>query len=223
MSYSDSQIVLFDLETTGLDTENDRIIEISACSLFKDDKEISFLVNPGMSLPSAISRLTGITDEMLMDKPVFGDIISEFFGFCCGDNNSNKEVVLVAHNNFAFDKLFLENECKRAGIEIPTNITFIDSLNFFRNLMPKIKSHSLSYLCSHFELRHPGSHRALADAKALKGLILKALQEMPLDDFIKMAKHKPKLMPFGKYKGMPINSLPKDYKNWLRHVKITSV
>ena len=66
-------LIIFDLETTGLDLVKSRIIQIAYIKVFPDGKDVhrDFFVNPGTPIPSEVSKITSITDEMVKDKPDF--------------------------------------------------------------------------------------------------------------------------------------------------------
>ena len=69
-------LVIFDLETTGLDLVIDRIIQISYIKVYPDGNEerCNFFVNPGKPIPAEVSQLTGITDDIVKDAPMFKDL-----------------------------------------------------------------------------------------------------------------------------------------------------
>ena len=104
-----STFIAFDFETTGLDHQNDKIIEVAAIKF--TDGEIADryveLVNPGMSIPSVITEITGISDKMVRSSPSEELIIDDLLSFI-GDNP------LVAHN-IHFDEKFLFQLCNRLG------------------------------------------------------------------------------------------------------------
>ena len=96
-------LVVFDLETTGLDLVNDRIIQLSYIKVSPDGTEKSGneLINPGKEIPKEVTDLTGITNEMVKDAPTFkqraADINREFTG-CnfCGHNSNRFDVPMLA-------------------------------------------------------------------------------------------------------------------------------
>ena len=97
-------ICFFDLETTGINVANDRIVEISILKVFPNGNREShtWRVNPEMPIPEQASAVHGITNEMVSDKPLFNDIIDEFISFI-------SDFPIVGHNvsfdiNFILDK-----------------------------------------------------------------------------------------------------------------------
>ena len=110
-------IVIFDLETTGLDIVKDRIIQISYIKVSPDgsEKRNNQFVNPGMKIPGNITELTGISNEMVADKPTFKEIaqkLNEEFTGCdfAGFNSNHFDIPMLAEEflraniDFNFDK-----------------------------------------------------------------------------------------------------------------------
>ena len=107
----DDTYVVFDLETTGFSSKNDRIIEIGAVKI-KDGVIIdnfSEFVNPRRPIPYKITELTGINDQMVRDAMIIEDVLPRFINFI-GDS------VIVAHNA-PFDTGFIRKNCKDINIE----------------------------------------------------------------------------------------------------------
>ena len=127
--------VMLDLETTGTTPLHDRITEI-ALIRFEDGVETDrweTLVNPEVSIPPFISRLTGITNEMVSDAPRFEDIAGKLYGYIEG-------AVLAAHN-VRFDHGFLKSEFKRLGAVLRQKVMCTVKLS--RKLYPQHRSHGL--------------------------------------------------------------------------------
>ena len=110
-------IVIFDLETTGLDIVKDRIIQISYIKVSPDgsEKRNNLFVNPGLKIPGNITELTGISNEMVADKPTFKEIaqkLNEEFTGCdfAGFNSNHFDIPMLAEEflraniDFNFDK-----------------------------------------------------------------------------------------------------------------------
>src|SRR5690554_1687773 len=129
--------IFYDTETTGVKPGKDRIIEIAA---FDPNHNRTFctFTNPEWPIPAESTAITGITDDMVKEAPLIKEALSAFLDFCHG------EVVLIAHNNDAFDKLFLESEFERAGLFIP-KWQFIDSLKWSRKYRSDLPRHSLQF------------------------------------------------------------------------------
>lgn len=123
-----SSFVAFDVETTGLSPQNDRIIEFGAVK-YAGGKEIDrfqSLVDPRMDVSPFITSLTGITNEELRSAPGLREILPEFMRFLGG--------LPVAAHNASFDKGFLERACAQLGLELKN--TFYDTLRLSRRILP---------------------------------------------------------------------------------------
>ena len=163
------EFVAFDLETTGLSSRDDRIIEIGAVIL-KDGKEIDrfqTFVDPERQLERKIVELTGITDEMLQGAPKIREILPKFLEFV-GDR------VLVAHNS-DFDTGFIRAECQRQGL--PYRYTAADTLILSQNLLQHLSKFKLDIVSNALNLPDFNHHRAGDDAMTC-GLIMTKLMEM---------------------------------------------
>lgn len=161
--------VVFDVETTGINAEHERLTEIGAVRIKKGSVEERFntFVNPGKPISSFITELTGITDDMVKDAPGEAEAVKKFLEFA-GDD------VLMAHNA-RFDISFITAACERNGI--PFGPVYIDTLKVARGVLPTLKRHKLDTLTKHFKLPAFNHHRASDDAEAL-ALIWNQLVEL---------------------------------------------
>ncbi len=154
---------IIDLETTGGNAIQDRITEVAI--ILHDGQQtigkFSSLVNPGCFIPSYITDITGIDDEMVAYSPTFRELTSTILEMTEG-------CVFVAHN-VGFDYNFLKESFERLGIEFkrPKLCTVKTS----RRLMPGLRSYSLGRLCEHLGIRIHDRHRAMGDAKATVTLL----------------------------------------------------
>ncbi len=161
----DDDFVVFDLETTGISKENNKIIEIGAVKISHGkivDRFNSF-VNPKVKLPAKIIELTNITDEMLVDAPEIEKIFFEFMDFI-------KDCVLVAHNA-DFDAGFINRVAKDFNLEL--NNCVLDTLGLSRALLPNLSRHKLDFLCEYLKIDLKNHHRAVDDAEATAKIFLK--------------------------------------------------
>lgn len=159
----DGSYVSFDLETTGIGANNERITEIGAVKIVdgKIVDKFACFVNPGKPIPQRITEITGITDEMVADAPDESIAIPKFIEFC-GD------CVLVAHNA-NFDMSFVSAACQRLNIDYKP--AFIDTLVLARSIYTSVKNYKLGTIAKFLQLPEYTSHRAFDDAQTL-GLIL---------------------------------------------------
>lgn len=149
--------VVFDLETTGVSTQRDAIIEISAVKVKGGAvaDTYSTLVNPGRSIPYAASAVNHITDEMVADAPELAAAFPQFLSFV-GDS------VLVGHNIQSFDLKFL-NRASMALYQKTLDNDYIDTLYMARRCLPQLSHHRLTDLAAYFKISAEGAHRALND------------------------------------------------------------
>ena len=167
----DSEFVVFDIETTGLNKDVDSIIEIGAVKI-KDGEiadEFSALIDPEMPLPTKITGITGITDNMLLGKPKIADVLGDFLDFI-GD------CVLVAHS-VTFDAGFISTWAKRLYDKPLTN-SLLDTVELSRALYPGLKSHKLNLVAAYLGIPLDNHHRARDDAKACAAILLKSFETL---------------------------------------------
>lgn len=164
----DDTYVVFDIETTGLSKEKEMITEIGAVKV-ADGKIIdrfSTFVNPQRPISAEITKLTGITDDMVKDAPTIENILPEFLKFC-------EDTVLVAHNA-SFDTGFIRIAAERAGLG-ELHHTIVDTLELARALLPELNKHKLDIVCEHLGVTLNGHHRAVNDAEATAEVFIKFL------------------------------------------------
>ena len=168
--------VVLDVETTGLNTHADEIIEIGAVRIEHgvEVAEFSELINPGRPVPDKVVEITGITSAMLRDKRALMEVMPEFAKFCEG-------AVLVAHNA-SFDMSFFRRAFRQAGF--PFDFTILDTLALVRNQYPHNKSHKLGTMCKQLGISLLNAHRAVHDARATSLLLLKVVQEIQQEKHI---------------------------------------
>ncbi len=161
----EAPFVVFDLETTGTSAKEGGITEFGAVKISRGEvvEEFSTLVNPEAPISPFVIRLTGITNEMVADAPKIGEVLPRFEEFVEGS-------VLVAHNS-PFDCSFVK--AARRGKPLPNPV--LDTLRLARILVPGLPRYRLSSLAAHLGIRQMPNHRALSDASATAGILLKLL------------------------------------------------
>lgn len=149
--------VVFDLETTGISTVNDAVIEISAIKVQggKAAETFSTLVNPQRPIPYGASRVNHIYDDMVKEAPVFEKALSDF-------NDFVGEHFLVGHNIHTFDMKFIWRDAEEYWGRTITN-DYIDTLSLAKQCLPQLTHYKLADLASHYHISTDGAHRALAD------------------------------------------------------------
>lgn len=155
-------LVVFDLETTGLDLVNDRIIQLSYIKVFPDGKEErdNILINPERPIPSLISQLTGITDDDVKDKLTFKAIAHEL-------NNRFKGCDFAGFNSNHFDIPLLAEEFIRAGIDFDfSHCRLIDAQTIFHKMERRNLAAAYKFYCGKKMEEDFEAHRADQDTEA---------------------------------------------------------
>lgn len=169
-----STFVVFDIETTGFSSEQDRIIEIGAVKIENGQVIDRFneLINPKISIPYKITELTSISNDMVKDCKTIEDVLPRFLEFV-GDS------VVVAHNA-EFDTGFIKSKCRNLGLKFKNGI--IDTLPLARFLFPQLKKHKLNVICDYLKISLENHHRAVDDAKATGDILLKCFDMLKEKD-----------------------------------------
>ncbi|QYO68159.1 PolC-type DNA polymerase III [Leptolyngbya sp. 7M] len=172
LDLSSSSFVVIDLETTGAKAPPGRITEIGAYRIAGGCVTDSFhtLIDPEMPIPSFITSLTGITDEMVTGSPIFRDVSDELLEFI-GDS------VLVAHN-VRFDLGFLNFEIGQVYPDYRLANPALCTVQLSRRLLPEIENHKLNTVARHFEIKLENHHRASDDALATAHILLNLLPRL---------------------------------------------
>lgn len=233
-------LVFFDLETTGTNVSNDRIIEIASIKLMMDGSEEKkyWLVNPGIPIPPASTAIHGISDKDVKNAPKFADIAEEVHSFF-------KDCDLGGYNHIKFDIPLLLEEFSRLEISFDLkNKRLLDAQKIFFFMEPRTLSAAYRFYCDK-ELEN--AHSAMADTEATlevlkaqiekyKGLVPPGMDSAPisenLDDVHKLAvgnmvdlagrivmnSENEKVFNFGKHKGKLVSDIflkEPSYYDWM--------
>ena len=166
----DEEFVVFDIETTGLNSHTNEIIEIGAVKI-KSGRIVdrySQLINPGRPIPYHITEITSITDEQVANEPKIDKVIGKFVDFV-GD------AVLVAHNA-PFDMGFIKRDIKKY-LNIDYQCSVIDTLQMARDLFPDLKKYGLGDLNKTLGLALEKHHRAVDDSQATANMFIIFLEK----------------------------------------------
>ena len=178
----DDELIVFDLETTGLSPVSCRITEIGAVKIKAGEivDRFATFVDPEMPIPPEITKLTSITDEMVAGAPKFPEALRDFLAFA-GDS------MLVAHNA-NFDVGFVRAYAEQAGL--PFHNTYLDTVALSRYVNPELKNHKLDTIASAYELGEFNHHRAVDDAEMLAHIVfcmIDRLRGEGIDSFERLA------------------------------------
>ena len=149
---------VLDIETTWLSKFRHKITEIAAIKF--DGKKILWtyqtLINPERNIPSEITKLTWITNEMVQNSPIFSEIVNDFINFIQDD-------IIVAHNA-SFDYWFLSNHIYEVTWKWIQN-ECICTRKLSSRLLPDLPKKNLWSLCEYYWLHNERAHRAMWDTK----------------------------------------------------------
>ena len=164
------EMVVFDIETTGLSNRTCKIIEIGAVKI-KDGEIIDkfdIFVDPEEDIPEEITALTSITNEDVKGAPKEREALEKFFEFA-GD------CLLIAHNA-NFDIGFIRVAAERQ--EMPFNNAYLDTLGLSRYVNPELKNHKLDTIVNYYNIGDFHHHRASDDAEVLAKIFIEMLSRL---------------------------------------------
>lgn len=231
-------LAFFDLETTGVNVAEDRIVEISVIKLYPDGSEevMTELINPGVPIPNASSDVHGITDDKVADKPSFKELapkIKSFIG----------EADLSGYNCLKFDVPLLLEEFLRNDIDFEmTTRKVVDVQNIFHKLEQRTLVAAYKFYCNG-DLSD--AHSAEADTRATMEVLLAQVEKYDelegevqmLHDFSRRSKavdfaghiveneHGTPVFNFGKNKGKTVVEVLKTnpgYYSWMMDAQFPS-
>jgi exodeoxyribonuclease X len=191
---------VIDIETTGLDPENDKIVEIAYTDVVDSviSGTYSQLINPGISIPYSASAINHITDSDVADAPLIDDI----------DWDKYKSHLFVAHNA-PFDSGFIK---RYVGGD------WICTKRCAQHVWPDLDSYSNQALRYYLGIDVKGDpHRAAFDTMVTAGILLRILAEHE-GDLVELSNTPvmQKTVRFGQYRGQAWADVPKDYLRWMK-------
>lgn len=168
----DGNIIVFDVESTGIDVTSDEIIQIAAVKINNKGKVIDTFerfIKPNKSV-GASAKVHNFTDEYLAKYGLpKEDVLREFRDY-------TKDKIVVGHN-VQYDINIFSSELSRCGMEAPLFKGFYDTLDIYRRFYPMEKNHKLEYLSEKFQTNHKPSHNALDDIRATTELLVMAIDK----------------------------------------------
>ena len=166
------EVVVYDVESTGTDTTEDRIIQIAAMRIDKDGNEIERFerfINPGKSVGTS-QLVHGFTDAYLAERGESPKVVLEAF-----KKFSNNRII-VGHN-VNYDISILSHELARHNLGEPQFKAVYDTLDIFRRFYPTLENHKLGFLSNHFPINHRPTHNAMDDIIATGQLLIYAVHK----------------------------------------------
>lgn len=170
----DDNLVIFDLETTGLSSATCEIIEIGAVKVKNGEivDRFSCFVKPDNPITDEITKLTSITNQDVENAHTIDKVLPEFLAFC-------GECLLVAHNA-DFDVGFVRAAAKKLGLYFDS--PYLDTVGLSRYLNTDLKSHKLDVVAKYYNLGSFHHHRAVDDAEILAQIYFAMVKKMQLFD-----------------------------------------
>lgn len=204
-----------DCEATGLDKDNDAIIEVAVMTftLEKDHEVYDTLVNPGMQIPDESMKIHNITQDMVRGQPKIHEVLPKVIELL-------SDHIIVGHG-VTFDIHLINRDAKRHSI--PCNIKnnlFFDTLRMAR-IYGESPKNSLQNLRAHFNINEEGAHRALNDVIVNIEVFRKLAKKYKTTEELRRILEKPirlKTMPLGKHKGRLLKEIPIQYLKWAAHM-----
>ena len=166
----DRPLVVFDIESTGVNARQDRIIELAAIRVETDgtESEKCWLLNPGVPIPPETTAIHGISDEMVKDCPTFADRADEIEAFF-------RDCDLSGFNSDRFDVPCLEEEFARVGRNLGAgDRRHVDVQRIYHKMEPRDLSAAVKFYCGR---KHEGAHGAEADARATLDVLKAQLEK----------------------------------------------
>lgn len=224
-------LVIFDIESTGIDIVKDRIIEITYLKVFPDDREEqkTYRVNPGIPIPAKSTQIHGISDEDVKDCPSFGEVARSIANVLEGAD-------IAGYNSNRFDIPLLAEEFLRYDVEIDLRKRkFVDAQVIFHKMEQRTLSAAFKFYCNK-DLEN--AHSSAADTRATFEILEAQIEryqnlENDIEALSKFSAHNQnadyagriiyneagyEIFNFGKYKGQLVEDvLKKDtgYYGWM--------
>jgi DNA polymerase III epsilon subunit family exonuclease len=168
---ADTTFIVCDVETTGLSPHQGRITEISLIKIRDEEivDKFTTLLNPRQHIPAMITRLTGITNEDVMNKPTFEETAQRIASFI---NDTESTCTVFVGHNASFDYSFLRESFLRMKKPPDFDLKSICTCKLARRLLPKLKSKSLGNVSEHLGINMKKKHRAYDDTIAAAKILL---------------------------------------------------
>ena len=223
-------LVFFDLETTGVDTDADKIVEFAAEKFGVNGESIGALVtyvNPGRPIPAESTAVHHITDEMVKDAPPFRQVMQTVLDFM-------KNCDFAGYNIRKFDIALLAAEFHRCGVDFwpyVKDACIIDSCDIFFAREPRSLAGAMRFYCGR---SHEDAHSAIGDVAATFAVLAAQLENYPdlpssLEELAEICADKDVVdmagklrwigndvcINFGKHRGTPLRLAPPDYLRWM--------
>lgn len=181
----DQRFLFFDTETTGVDPEDARIVELGAAyfeeRVFTEHRRM--LVNPGVPIPEEASAIHHITDEIVADKPPFSEIAPAFVAHLDGSAFDREAPLIGGYNARSYDAPLVNIELERAGVHFSIDEARVyDPIVFVRYHLRHLRHRTLSAIAEAMGVRLINAHSAVADAVATGEIFFKMIERGMIPD-----------------------------------------
>lgn len=206
------KFVCIDCETTGLDTEQDRIIEVAVIcfDLQQIYTEVESLIDPECPISEASIAIHHISPEMVQGQPKIADLLPAVLKII-------DDHIIVGHG-VKFDIDMVSKACERSHIPCKiSNNRVLDTLRLAR-LYGECPVNSLEQLRKHFNIPLEGAHRAMNDVIVNREVFRHLIKRFKTTEQVFEALSRPillKAVPLGKHKGRPFKEVPQQYLQWM--------
>jgi len=172
--------IALDLETTGTLPYVDHIVEIAAVLFKKNEVSDVFqtLVNPGVEISPEVTRINGITNQMVQSKPAIEEVLGSFADFC-------SDYLIVAHNA-TFDFQFLKSAIEKYKSKAPLG-EVLDTYSLAKKVLPGLNNYKLGTLVQHLKIEYTTLHRAEQDARCCGQLFQKIIEQLRMTNIRQLA------------------------------------
>ncbi|MBP6943173.1 MAG: 3'-5' exonuclease [Candidatus Buchananbacteria bacterium] len=173
LKFLETDFVVFDIETSGLDPLKDEILEIAAVKLRGRDTLATYeqLVRPTKAIPPEVAKINGLNEIFLLANgcPI-KEMIPKFLEFIDGS-------IIVGHNIKEFDWLFVSTWIKKCGLQLPADVKFIDTLELSRKLL-RLPKYNLGAVGAHYGHKIENAHRALPDTEFNAKVFIELMEQL---------------------------------------------
>ena len=178
-------VIFLDFETTGLNINTLKVIDVALNTLYKHDPGYEDLINHGIRCPVRICNLTNITNSMLRQSGKKElEVVTNMYNYIKdienklnNDQSDTIPIYIVAHNGINFDFRIFRKLLENNGFSISTNWKFLDTLSVSRKLK-LTDGNSMRALCNHYEVINDSAHRAMSDVTSLSKIYMYLLDDL---------------------------------------------
>ena len=177
-------VIFLDFETTGLNINTLKVIDVALNTLYKRDPGYEDLINHNIRCPLYICNLTNITNSMIRQHGKTElEVVTNMYNYIKNiENKLNKNtekipIYIVAHNGIKFDFIIFRKLLENNGFSISANWKFLDTLSVSRKLK-LTDGNSMRALCNHYKVINVSAHRAMSDVKSVSKIYMYLLDDL---------------------------------------------